>query len=452
MAHPTTVLQNIITGGPNRRGVIGTLQEFVQSSASSGIVLIAAAVAALIVVNIGFEEEYTRLLHTHLRFSIGDYELDNSLLHWINDGLMAIFFFLVGLEIKREILVGELSSFRLALLPIFAATGGAIVPAVLYTLFNQGSDGSAGWGIPMATDIAFTLGIVALLGQRVPFALKIFLTAIAIVDDLIAVLVIAFFYTNTLDWMALGIGIALLAFMLTCNFIGVRQIAFYLILGSLVWLAFYESGVHATIAGVLIAWTVPARNRIRPDEFAEESKRILAVFENSDVEVRRMLTDEEQQDAVLTLENLCEQVQAPLQRLEHILHNPVQFLVMPIFAFANMGVILQASTLTGENSNVALGILIGLVLGKPIGVYFSTLLSVKLKLTTLPQQVGWSHMLGAACLTGIGFTMSLFISSLAFGEGRMLETAKMGIMVASIVAALLGYIVLWRLKPMPDNE
>lgn len=452
MAHPTTVLQNIITGGPNRRGVIGTLQEFVQSSASSGIVLIAAAVAALIVVNIGFEEEYTRLLHTHLRFSIGDYELDNSLLHWINDGLMAIFFFLVGLEIKREILVGELSSFRLALLPIFAATGGAIVPAVLYALFNQGSDGSAGWGIPMATDIAFTLGIVALLGQRVPFALKIFLTAIAIVDDLIAVLVIAFFYTNTLDWMALGIGMALLAFMLTCNFIGVRQIAFYLILGSLVWLAFYESGVHATIAGVLIAWTVPARNRIHPADFAEESKRILAVFENSDVEVRRMVTDEEQQDAVLTLENLCEQVQAPLQRLEHILHNPVQFLVMPIFAFANMGVILQASTLTGENSNVALGILIGLVLGKPIGVYFSTLLSVKLKLTTLPQQVGWSHMLGAACLTGIGFTMSLFISSLAFGEGRMLETAKMGIMVASIVAALLGYIVLWRLKPMPDNE
>lgn len=452
MAHPTTVLQNIITGGPNRRGVIGTLQEFVQSSASSGVVLIAAALAALIVVNIGFEDEYNRLLHTHVSFSLGDYELDNTLLHWINDGLMAIFFFLVGLEIKREILVGELSSLRLALLPLFAATGGAIVPAVLYTIFNQGTAGSAGWGIPMATDIAFTLGIVALLGQRVPFALKIFLTAIAIVDDLIAVLVIAFFYTNTIDWTALGIGIALLAFMLVSNFMGVRQIGFYLILGAVVWLAFFESGVHATIAGVLIAWTVPARNRIQPNEFAEESKRILAVFEHSGVEVRRMVTDEEQQDAVLTLENLCEQVQAPLQRLEHILHNPVQFLVMPIFAFANMGVILQASTLTGDNSNVAVGIIIGLVLGKPIGVFLSTLLSVKLKLTTLPQQVRWSHVFGAVCLTGIGFTMSLFISSLAFGEGGMLETAKMGIMVASVVAALLGYIVLWRLNPIPDHE
>lgn len=452
MAHPTTVLQNIITGGPNHRGVIGTLQEFVQSSASSGIVLIAAALAALIVVNVGFEEEYTRLLHTHLRFSIGDYELDNSLLHWINDGLMAIFFFLVGLEIKREILVGELSSVRLALLPIIAATGGAIVPALLYTVFNQGTAGSAGWGIPMATDIAFTLGVVALLGQRVPFALKIFLTAIAIVDDLIAVLVIAFFYTNTLDWTALGIGMALLAFMLASNFMGMRQIGFYLILGALVWLAFSESGVHAAVAGVLIAWTVPARNRLQPNDFAEKAKRILAVFEHSDVEVRRMLTDEEQQDAVLTLENLCEQVQAPLQRLEHILHNPVQFLVMPIFAFANMGIILKASTLTDQSSPVAAGIIIGLVLGKPIGVFLSTLLSVKLRLTVLPQQIRWSHMLGAACLTGIGFTMSLYISSLAFGEGRMLETAKMGIVLASLVAALLGYIVLWRLKPILDHE
>lgn len=448
MAHPTTVLHNIITKRPISRGLIGTLQEFVQSSASSGIVLFAAALAALMVVNLGFAEEYDRLLHTHISFSIGDYQLDNTLLHWINDGLMAIFFFLVGLEIKREILVGELSSFRLALLPIIAAAGGATVPAILYAVFNQGTDGAAGWGIPMATDIAFTLGIVALLGQRVPFSLKIFLTAIAIVDDLIAVLVIAFFYTDSINWMALGIGIAVLGFMLTCNFLGVRHISFYLGLGAVVWLAFLESGVHATIAGVLIAWTVPARNRIQPDAFADEGSRILAAFGNSNLVVRRMLTDEEQQAAVLSLEKLCEGVQAPLQRLEHILNTPVQFLVMPIFAFANMGVILQAATLTGDNSLIAVGIIAGLVLGKPIGVFTATLLLVKLRLTTLPQQVSWWHLFGAACLTGIGFTMSLFISSLAFGADGELETAKMGIMLASLMAATIGFSVLWRLKPI----
>jgi Na+:H+ antiporter, NhaA family len=424
--------------------ILGPMQTFVHRSASSGVVLMIATLVALMLANSPLHERYDALLHTEIALTVGPFNLHESLAHWINDGLMAIFFFLVGLEIKRELRVGELSNLRAALLPIAAAVGGVVVPAVFYSIFNWGQPGAAGWAIPMATDIAFALGVLALLGRRIPFGLTIFLTAVAIVDDLIAVLVIALFYSGGIDFAALGAGFALLAVLLAANVLGIRSIRFYVVIGIGVWLAFLQSGVHATIAGVLVALTVPARNRIDPVQFLDRTRGLLARFENSRLDPTIMLTDEQQQSAVLELEEACEDVQAPLQKMEHRLHFWVQFMIMPIFALANAGVALSFGGGVAGGNLVTLGVMVGLVAGKPIGLLGASWLAIRSGIAALPEGVQWRHMLGASCLAGIGFTMSLFIGTLGFGESELLAAAKLGILAASLIAGTMGYILLRR--------
>lgn len=428
--------------------ILQPMQEFIDHEQSSGIILLAMTILALLIANSPLAAGYFALLETKVGFVAGPFELKESVLHWVNDGLMVLFFFLVGLEIKREVLVGELANLRAAALPIIAAIGGVCVPAAIFLAFNAGGPGTHGWGVPMATDIAFALGCMALLGSRIPFTLKIFLTAVAIVDDLIAVLVIALFYSGGINLAALGFGLAVLAVLFGVNFLGIRAPAIYTLLGVVVWLAFLKSGVHATIAGVLVALTIPARNRIDAPTFLDRARAILAQFEASDQEPSRMLTDERQQSAVLELEEACEQVQAPLQKLEHSLHSWVSLLIMPVFALANAGVPLAGSQLGGEALPVVLGVVLGLALGKPLGLTAAAWLAVRLGLADLPKGVSWYQMLSAGVLAGIGFTMSLFISSLAFTDQALLATAKLAILMASLLAGGVGMLMFVR-APAP---
>ena len=431
--------------------VFSPIQNFMHQTTSLGIILLISTLLALLFANVSsLSHWYHEALHTYLAIGVPDtpFYLKLSALHWINDGLMAIFFLLVGLEIKRESKVGELSNLRAAALPIFAALGGVIVPALLYTLFNAGGPGQDGWGVPMATDIAFVIGCMALLGDRVPFSLKIFLTAVAIVDDLMAVLVIAIFYSGGLNYIALIIGFEILALLLVANFLGVRSLSVYLGLGILVWYAFLQSGVHATIAGVLIAFTIPARNRIDEESFLNRAQRLLEQFKQDRYEHSPMMTDEHRQHLVIELEEVCEQVQAPLQKLEHVLHTPVNFLVMPIFAFANAGVAVSLNSVGGDNMFIALGIVLGLFVGKPVGVFAASWLAVRLGISSLPSGVTWKQMFGAGMMAGIGFTMSLFIGTLAFGEGSpMLDGAKLAILAASLMAGVVGMAFLFAVSP-----
>lgn len=424
--------------------VLSPMQRFVQSETASGVVLIVVTALALMIANSPLAASYDAVLHTEIGVSVGPFVLRESVLHWINDGLMALFFFLVGLELKREAIVGELANLRHAALPVVAATGGAIVPALLYTLVNAGGVGARGWGVPMATDIAFALGVLALLGRRVPWSLKVFLTAVAVIDDLLAVLVIALFYTSEIHLGALGIGFAVLALLILANVLGIRSLPIYILLGVVVWLAFLESGVHATIAGVLVALTVPARHKINEQDFLSRVSSLLDRFAQGNSNDSPMLIDERQSSAVLALEDACEAVQAPLQRMEHGLHSWVSFGVMPIFALANAGVALSPDGIGGAGSRIILGVVVGLVLGKPIGLVGSVWLMVRLGVAELPQGVGWTHIFGVGFLAGLGFTMSLFIAALGFDDPALLGAAKLGILSASVIAGLAGYLLLRR--------
>ncbi len=422
--------------------VLGPMQEFVQQSQSGGIVLLVMAVVALALANSPLRASYLAVLDLPIGITAGPLVLEESLLHWVNDGLMAIFFFLVGLEIKREVLVGELANLRAAMLPIVAAVGGASVPAVLYFTLNAGGSGARGWGVPMATDIAFALGCLALLGSRIPFGLKIFLTAVAIVDDLIAVLVIAVFYTSELHLIVLGAGLVVLLILAIANVFGIRSPFIYASLGVLVWLAFLNSGVHATIAGVLVALTIPARSRIDAPTFLEHARRTLRHFDQNDGEDTQARTTETQQSAIIELEEVCEQAQAPLQKMEHRLHSWVGFVIMPVFALANAGVVLSANSVDRSSLPVLLGIVLGLTLGKPIGIVGAAWLAVRAGIAELPPGVSWRHMLGTGILAGMGFTMSLFIASLAFTDPATLATAKLAILLASLLAGVAGLLLL----------
>jgi NhaA family Na+:H+ antiporter len=439
-------------------GVIRPIENFVHQSTSSGIVLLIATVIALLLANLPATAPlYFGVLESHISINAGTFELDESVLHWVNDGLMAIFFLLVGLEIKREVAAGELSNPRAALLPIAAAIGGVVVPALIYAAFNFNGAGARGWGVPMATDIAFALGCLALLGKRVPFALKIFLTAVAIVDDLIAVLVIAIFYSGGIDFTMLGLGFLVLGVLVAANVMGIRALTFYLGVGLIVWYAFLQSGVHATIAGVLIALTIPARYAIDDRAFADKMGALLERFRGSlEHETRggeqRLLTDEHQNSLIQSMETASEQALAPLQRLEHLLHVPVQFIIMPIFALANAGVALNLNGFDATETAVALGIILGLVLGKPLGLMGGAYLVVKAGWAELPHHVSWNQMVGAGILAGIGFTMSLFIAALGFGEGsELLTSAKLAILIASLMAGGVGMVYLSRVKAVVSD-
>ena len=417
-------------------------QQFARQQVASGILLLMCTVLALLWANSPWAGSYADLWASTLTVGFGDSALSKPLILWINDGLMAVFFFVVGLEIKREILTGELSSLKKAAFPIAAALGGMVVPAVIYFLVNRGSAGVHGWGVPMATDIAFALGVLALLGSRAPTSLKVFLTAFAIADDIGAVLVIALFYTEQILWGALGAGALFLVLLVLANFSGIRSPLVYALLGIALWVAFLKSGIHATVAGVLLAMTIPASARVDPQVFLQRSRSVLDQFEKADIGQGDIATQAERQAALHTLEEACEQVQTPLQRLEHALHPWVSFAIMPIFALSNAGVALGGGSAGGLIDPVALGIIFGLVLGKPIGVTLFAWLAVRLGLASLPGDLTWKHIHGAGWLGGIGFTMALFIAGLAFPGTPALSTAKMGILAASLIAGVVGYLLI----------
>jgi Na+:H+ antiporter, NhaA family len=420
------------------------IQRFIQLEAASSLLLLFCAIAALVWANSPFASAYVHLWETPIGIRVGGWTLTETLHHWINDGLMAIFFFVIGLEIKREVLVGELASPRRAALPLAAALGGMIVPAVIYTMFNAGTPAVRGWGIPMATDIAFALGVLTLLGTRAPLALKVFLTALAIVDDLGAVLVIALFYTSELSVIALGIAALVLIAMLGLNRGGVRHPLVYLLLGTVLWLAVLKSGVHATVAGVLAALTIPVGQRIDAARFARHARATLGSFEAGLAQGETELT-EEQQNAVQELEVACEAVQSPLARLEYSLHDWVIFFIMPVFALANAGVPLTGGIGGALLSPVALGIVLGLFLGKQAGVFAFAWLAVKLGIAALPASVNWRQVYGVSVLCGIGFTMSLFIANLAFlADPATLDVAKTATLFGSLISGVVGFLLLKR--------
>ena len=401
--------------------------------------MIATAVA-LVWANSPWADSYVHLWEIQLSVGPAARPITAPLHRWINDGLMAVFFLLVGLEIKRELLVGELSSIRQATLPIVAAIGGMVVPALLYAIVNLGGDGARGWGIPMATDIAFALGALTLLGPRVPFSLKVFLAALAIVDDMGAVIVIALFYTSAIQWTALALGGLVIAGLVALNRLQVKSLTPFLLLGVMLWLALLSSGIHATLAGVILAMAVPSRTRINALEFSTKARALIDDFDRAETGDLQVLTSKGQQEALYALDVASSGAQAPLLRLEHELHGVVSFVIMPLFALANAGVALNGMS-GALTDRVTLGVIIGLVLGKPAGVMLFSWLGVRFRIADLPSGVTWSGIHGVAWLAGIGFTMSLFVGSLAFGDGPMLDSAKVGILAASIMAAAIG----WRL-------
>ncbi|WP_116788466.1 Na+/H+ antiporter NhaA [Flavobacterium psychrotrophum] len=370
---------------------------FFHSSSAGGIILLLCVAVSLIIANTGWAESFQELLNNELGFANDTVELRYPVLLWVNDGLMAIFFLLVGLEIKREIIEGELSTLRHAALPVLAAIGGVALPALIYALFNADTSTSKGWGIPMATDIAFALGILSLLGSRVPSGLKIFLAALAIVDDLMAILVIAVFYSSDLHFIYLGYAAGIFALQIAFNRLGFKNLFFYLVPGALMWYFIHHSGIHATIAGVLTALTLP--------------------------------TNEEDTDS-------------PLEKLEHALTRPVNFFIMPLFAIANTNITFESGMIEGLASNLGLGIVLGLFLGKPAGIFIMSWLSVKLRIADLPEGTNWIHVLGLGLLGGIGFTMSIFIALLSFQKPEYQNEAKFAVLVASIFAGISGYAVL----------
>ncbi|HET9520869.1 MAG TPA: Na+/H+ antiporter NhaA [Candidatus Limnocylindrales bacterium] len=420
--------------------LLAPFREFSRREASGGVLLMVAAVVALAWANSPFADSYAGLWQTELTIGVGDLALAKPLLLWINDGLMAVFFLVVGLEIKREVLVGELATVRKAMLPIAAAVGGAVLPALLFVLIAGGDpEAIRGWGVPMATDIAFALGVLALLGSRAPVGLRIFLTALAIVDDLLAVLVIAVFYSSGLSPVALAAAAAVLVALVAANRLGVRRPLVYAVLGVGLWVAILQSGIHATIAGVLLAMTIPARTRIDRPAFVEGARRLVANLSDR----RDAPSDEEHHATLWDLEDLTEHAQAPMLRIEHALLPWVAFLIVPLFALANAGVAIGGDLGGALTSPTALGVIVGLVIGKQIGITLGAWLVVRAGLAALPDGVSWRHVYGGAWLGGIGFTMSLFVADLAFGESS-LALAKIGILAASVIAGVGGYLVLWR--------
>ncbi len=415
---------------------------FMHEEASSGIVLVVAAAVALVWANSPWYHSYEELFERHVAIGFDRWVLDESLRHWINDALMAVFFFVVGLEIKRAVLVGELRSARKAALPIVAAFGGMIVPAALYIALNTSGDASRGWGIPMATDIAFSLGVLSLLGSRVPLSLKIFLTAFAIIDDIGAVIVIAVFYTGDIVWGNLGIGAAFLGVLLGANVLGIRHPIVYALVGAIVWLAFLQSGVHATVAGVLVAATIPIKVRVDAGSFIARSRDLLMVFERSGRQGQDVQTSSDQKAILQELEETVQQMESPLQRFEHALHPWVAFGIMPLFALSNAGVRLEGDLLEALTHPVTLGIVLGLVIGKQVGVTLFAWGAVRFGVAALPYGVTWRQMYGVALLGGIGFTMSLFITGLAFVDGGLNAEAKMGILLGSAISGVIGFVVL----------
>lgn len=422
------------------------LTHFFHSPMAGGVVLIVCTIVALVLSNLEATGEWFH--HLWLTpFSLGfeGFGLTKPFELWINDALMAVFFFAVGLEIKREIVAGELRSIGQASLPIAAAVGGMVVPALIFVFFNAGSDTLRGWGIPMATDIAFALGILMMLGKRVPVSLKIFLTALAIVDDLGAILVIALFYSSELDWTALISAAGVFAFLVVLNRMNVHKMRWYLVPAVALWVLFLKSGIHATIAGVLIAFVIPASSRYSKELFTAGGKKLLERFKAQDRDRTEVLSNEEQHATLQDMRVLARGAISPIQRLEFALHPCVTFLIMPLFALANAGVVFSSDAVAGLTSAPSLGIIVGLVVGKPVGILLFSWLVVRLHWASMPVGATWNKLAGVAMLGGIGFTMSIFIDNLAFaGDAGLVSLGKIAILVASVLAGVLGSLMLLR--------
>lgn len=431
--------------------VLQPLKNLLQNESTGGILLVIASVIALVWSNTSFADSYHHLWETELTISIGDWTLGETLHHWINDGLMAMFFFVVGLELKREFISGELSTVKKALLPMVSALGGMLVPAFIYFLFNKDTAAVHGWGIPMATDIAFALGILAMLGKRVPLSIKVFLTALAIADDLGAVLVIAFFYTSDISVYNLISGGIFLLILVGANLAGVRNSWFYAFVGIAgVWLAFLLSGVHATIAGVLAALTIPTRTSISRNKYLAGLRDLLHKFRRVKHEEDNPLITSEQLDVLESIKELTQAAETPSQRIEYALYPWVFYLILPIFALANAGVELSASTSQYLNDPVAFGVFLGLLAGKPLGIFLFTLIMIKFGWAKLPSGSNWLQLFAVSIFGGIGFTMSLFISELAFAAtAHHIEAAKIGILGASVVAGVIGFMIFRWFSPQP---
>ena len=425
-------------------GMKGFLQRFIHSEVSGSIVLLACTVVALLWANSPWAESYQHMLHLKAGVSWGGHSFALTLHHWVNDGLMVVFFFVVGLEIKREMVVGRLSSLDRAILPVAAALGGMIVPALLYTALNFGTDGARGWGIPMATDIAFALGVLAMFGKRVPIGLKVFLMALAIADDLGAVAVIALFYTEKIEVGALIVAAVLLVILAGAIKAGVNRVGILAILIVAFWAAVFSSGVHATVAGILVAMLIPVRAEIEPEEYLATVRGSLARLEGAELTRESMVEEGEQLDAIDSVWRASAKMYPAGLAFEHYLHPAQAFFVLPLFALFNAGVVIGGDVGEVLMSAEALGVILGLFVGKQLGIVGFTWAAVKSGKAHLPEGVTFGHVWGAAALAGIGFTMSLFVSDLAFDAPDLLASAKLGILAGSLLSGIWGAILLKR--------
>ena len=418
------------------------IQKFIKTGSTAGMLLFGATIIALIWANSSYSSYYENLLQFKLGFSIGDFDLKKPLILWINDGLMAIFFFLIGLELKRELLVGEINSLKKAAFPFIAALGGVVVPIVFYLVLNQNPETAKGWGIPMATDIAFALAILSLLGDRVPLSLKVFLTAFAIIDDIAAVIVIAVFYSSNVSVPLLSYGLALIVVLGLLYRFRKYSLEIGLLLAFVVWLLFLKSGIHPTIAGVLLAFTIPINKKIDLKFFANSITSIsdrIAKINNSGI--KKKILDKNELECIEDLDELSTKVISPLQNLEHKLHSMTTYFILPVFAFANAGVVI--STSYDYDYALMTSITLSLFLGKFIGVTLFSYIGIKLKLAELPLGLKFKQIIGVAAIAGVGFTMSIFIDHLAFaGSERSIISAKVGIIIGSLISGIVGYLIL----------
>jgi|GEM_PF-87425 len=430
------------------------LNQYVQANVSSIGLLLLGTGLALVFANSPLSDRYQNFWNSYLTIGVEGFSITETLRHWVNDCLMALFFFIVGLEIKREVLVGELRNPRQAALPIAAALGGAVGPALVFLALvaGGGSGGTHGWGIPIGTDTAFSIGLIALFGTRVRPQLLVFLTAFAIIDDIVAVLVIAIFYTDQLAWGAMAAAGLLLLVLILANRAGIYRWPVYAVLGVALWLAVFESGIHGTLAGVLVAMTVPSRAWINPSEFLARGRRILHDFEEASYSTLNMLSNERQQHATMSLARLTEQVDAPLTHFLHRLHPTVSYGVVPIFAFANAGIPIVDGFGEAMGNLVTWGVMLGLIVGKPLGITLFSWLAVRSGLAVMHPALEWRHVFGVAWLGGVGFTMSLFISELAFGADELADVSRIGILIGSVVAGGVGFFILRKVLPPPEQR
>lgn len=423
--------------------MIKTFQKIIHAESFGGIFLFLCALLAMVVANSPWSEAYFHLWHQKLGIAYGENGYLGFSLHlWINDVLMSFFFLMVGLEIKREFLYGGLSGFKKAAFPAIAAIGGMIVPAGIYLIFNAGTPTSHGFGIPMATDIAFALGVVLLLGKRVPASLKLFLVTLAVVDDLGAIVVIAIFYSSGVSGLWLLCSAFLIGVLVALNYAGVRSLIPYLLIGIVLWFCVHESGIHATISAVVLAFCIPTEPKLKTQEFLEKIQKEKDHFTHSDKERQNVLLTDEQIHQIDKMKSAINEVQSPLSKLEHFLHSYSTYLIMPLFAFANAGVSIQGGSIDFSSSHIIYGVALGLVVGKPLGIFILTFLCEKLGIAARPDGLSWSYILGAGMLAGIGFTMSMFVSNLAFNQPEYVDIAKISILGSSLLAGILGSIAL----------